>query len=155
MEQITELLNAISKFAWPAVALFALIRFRRTIAERLGHVRSLKAPGGAELSFAERAETLLVHAGEVASEQELTVDMHQQILLNQLAAEDPRQAIAQAFRMVRNALIRAVSWHNLPEGHTTPERLTTLVESGLNSARLVGQFRHLSDHAAAVVVASW
>ena len=131
MEQITELLNAISKFAWPAVALFALIKFRRTIAERLGHVRSLKALGGTELSFDERAESLLVHTSEVAGEQKLTVDMHQQILLNQLATEDPREAIMKSFRMVRNALVRAVSWHNLPEGHTTPERLDTLVENGL------------------------
>jgi hypothetical protein len=129
IEQITELLNAISKFAWPAVALFALIKFRRTIAERLGHMRSLKAPGGAELSFAERAETLLVHAGEVPGERELTVDMHQQILLNRRATEDPRAAVMQAFRRVRDALVRAVSWHNLPEGHTTPERLNALVET--------------------------
>jgi hypothetical protein len=93
------------KFAWPAVALFALIKFRRTIAERLGQVRSVKAPGGTELSFAERADTLLVYAGEVVEDQELTVDMHQQILLSRLATEEPRAAMTQAFRMVRNSLI--------------------------------------------------
>jgi hypothetical protein len=130
MEQATELLNAISKFAWPAVALFALIKFRSTIAERLGRMRSLKA-GGAEVSFAERAETLLVHAGEVAGERGLTVDMHKQILLSRLATEDPRAAVTQAFRMVRNSLVRAVSWHKLPEGHSSLERIDSLVHQGL------------------------
>jgi hypothetical protein len=131
VEQIIELLNAISKFAWPTVALIALIMFRRTIAERLGQVRTLKAPGGTELSFAERAESLLVRAGEVAGEQELTVDMHQQILLSRLATEDPRAAMTQAFRMVRNTLVRAVSLHGLPEGYSSPERANTLLEKGL------------------------
>jgi hypothetical protein len=131
VEQITELLNAISKFAWPAVAFFALIKFRRIIAERLGQMRSLKAPGGTELSFAERADTLLIHAGEVADEQDLRVDMHQQILLSRLATEDPRAAVTQGFRMVRNTIARAISRHSMPEGHTTPERINTLIEHGM------------------------
>jgi len=131
VEQTIGLLDAISKFAWPTVALVALIMFRRTIAERLAQVRTLKAPGGTELSFAERAESLLVHAGQVAGDQELTVDVHQQILLNSLHAEDPRAAMTQAFHMVRNALIRAVSVHDLPEGHTSLERVNTLLEKGL------------------------
>jgi hypothetical protein len=141
--EISNLISAISKLAWPVAILVLAIVFRRTIVQQIGRMKTFKTPG-TEITFAERVDEAVRQSGKVIDSLAVQVASERQAHLTRLASSDPRRAIRSAWDMVREAAQDAARRRNL-EWTNTRGLAERLGQDGVLSGDVVNLIRNLRN----------
>ena len=99
---VSSLISAISRLAWPVAVIILAIVFRTTIAQQMGRLKTFKA-AGTEVTFAERLDEVVRESGKLTSDIVEQVSTERQAYLSRLATTDPWKAIKGAWEMIREA----------------------------------------------------
>jgi hypothetical protein len=138
------LIGAISRLAWPVAVIALAIVFRKTIAEQLGRLKTIKT-AGAEMNFAERVDEAVRESGKLTEALVGQVADERQANLARIASADPPRAIKGAWEMVREAAQDVARRRGL-DWATTKDLVERISSEGeLDSAvvRLVLDLRNL------------
>lgn len=121
---VSNLIDAASRLAWPVSIVVLAIIFRKTISLQLERLKTLKAPG-TEMTFADRLDEAVRESGKLTASLASQVTHERQAHLSLLVSTNPRKAINEAWELVREAA-QEVARHRGMDWTTTKDLVVRL-----------------------------
>jgi hypothetical protein len=144
-EQTADLIDALSKIAWPLVLIIFILKFQGPLRNLLSKASRVKA-AGVELEFEERTRDVL----DELSDAQLPLPPAEQTVLTELAKANPRLAINLSWARVRDASARLASAVGI-SSQVTVRRIERLARRGYATEEMVSLAKTLKGTQTAVV----
>lgn len=135
MDWLTFIAEIVKGVAWPTIALFALLVFRRELAALLGRLKKGKI-GGAEFEFEDAVEELRAAAAPENSRVEVVP----------ISLQNPRATILEAWLKVEDAARKLASAQGIPPSMASvrpPALIKAIEEKGGLTTEQIELFREL------------